>query len=63
MTSSLPHGNRAVLHIEAISWLDLSALAAIPKYIAAVARCLQCDRLCAIELRFIPVHLSERKDT
>jgi hypothetical protein len=55
-------GIQALLHVEAVSWLDLSTLAAIPEHIATIARCLECDRLCAIELPFIPVHLSERKN-
>jgi hypothetical protein len=53
---------RAFLHVEAVSRFDLPALAAIPEQIATIARCLKCDWLCAIELRLIPVHLSERKD-
>ena len=55
-------GIRAFLHVEAVPWFDLSALAAIAEYIAAVARCLESDRLRSIELRFIPVHLGERKN-
>ena len=51
-----------VLHVEAVSWLDVSAFAAVPEDAAALARCPERDRLCTVELGIVPVHLAQRMD-
>jgi hypothetical protein len=49
-------------HIKAVSWFDLPAFAAIAQHVAAFAGCLKSDRLCAVELRVVPVHFAEREN-